>query len=66
MVGGIRKRLKLGKNKKKILGLNLSGVKEIWDGKAYSTVLLPLLGEGLCNSFDASLPVTYSVILDSW
>ena len=54
MAGAIRKRLKMGKNEDKILELNLSGTHEIWDGKWYSTVLLPLLGEDLCNSFDVS------------
>lgn len=54
------------KRSHKILELNFSSIHEMWDGKWYSTVLLPLLGEGLCNSFGASLPVTYAVIPDSW
>lgn len=55
----------MGKNEDKILELNLSGIHEIWDGKGCSTVLLPLLGEGLSNSFDGSLPMTYAVIPES-
>lgn len=54
-----------GKNKTKF-ELNFSGLHEMWDGKGSFTVFLPLLREGLCNSFDASLPVTYAVIPDSW
>ena len=33
MAGAIRKRLKVGKNDDKILELNLSGTREVWDGK---------------------------------
>lgn len=54
MAGATWKRLKMGKNEDEILELNFSDTHEIWDGKWYSTVLLPLLGEGMRNSFDAS------------